>query len=243
MIRAGIVAGTVALGMALLTGCAAELPGYSAMSDESALRTIADRGASVRSISGECELVLTSAEGRTIHLDGVLVVEPPRRARVRAWKFGRAVFDLTVVDGEGWLLAAAREEAAAGADAERVPARRVGEVLELLGPAFFRGASPVDSGARVLTVRGHALGRDGVVCDIERRTLTARRFVVPGEAGHGSSEVMLDGYRLIGGIPWACDIRVRGPGGEIVVRVGDVELNGEIPEGAFVAPEGAIRLP
>jgi hypothetical protein len=238
--RAGVLWMLVLAG-AMLAGCRAALPVYPAMSDEEALRIIADRQAVITSISAECELVLTSAEGQTVHLDGALVAQPPRRARLRAWKFGQAVFDLTIVDGDVWLMAPEEGPAAHRIDPLRTPARRVSDVIDLLGPAYFQRARPAQGGPSAWTVSGPALGIADLRCEIDRPTLTPRRFFASGEADLG--EMRFEDYELINGTPWARTMRVRGAGGEIVVRLHDVELNGEVPIGAFVPPQRAVRQP
>ncbi|MFA6047029.1 MAG: hypothetical protein WC718_18760, partial [Phycisphaerales bacterium] len=106
-----VVIGLLMMGM--LGGCASSLPVYPPMSDADALAKIADRQAMVKSLSAECDLDLTDAQGQRISLDGVLVAEPPGRLRLRAWKFGQAVFDLTLVDGKGWVMTP--DDGAAGA--------------------------------------------------------------------------------------------------------------------------------
>ncbi len=227
----------------LLPGCRAALPVYPPMSDDDALRTIADRQAGISSISAECGLVLTSEDGQSIHLDAVLVAQPPRRARLRAWKFGRAVLDLTIIDGGVWLVAPEDQSPSHRIDPQRTPARQVSDAIGLLGPAYFRAAHMVATGASTFTVSGPALGRDDLLCEIDRATLTPRRFFAPGDPGAGYIEMCFEDYALVENIPWALTMRFHGSGGEIVIRLHDIELNGEIAAGAFVPPQQAIRLP
>ncbi len=235
----------------LLGGCASGLPVYPPMSDADALAKIAERQAMVKSLSAECDIDLTDVQGQRISLDGVLVVEPPGRLRLRAWKFGQAVLDLALVDGKGWVMVP--DNGAAGAhhlDVSRLPAKRIRDAMDLLGPTYFREVKPVIGESTAaksadLVVRGVALGSDDVRCEIDRPTLTPRRFVVVDQgAGEAtSSELLLDKYDTVNMIVWPMRMRLRSPTGEVMVRIREIEINGEIPAGAFVPPARAKALP
>lgn len=237
--------------VSLLGGCASSLPAYPPMSDAAALETIAARQAMVNSLSAQCDLDLTDAQGQRVSLDGVLVAEPPGRLRVRAWKFGQAVFDLTLADGKAWVLTPDDEPAAAHhMDVSKLPAKNIRDALDLLGPTYFRvaaavGAQPANAKPGVLVVRGSALGRDDVTCEIDRATLTPRRFVVGGgPAGQpAASQLLLDEYEVVNTIAWPMRMTLQSPTGEVLVRIRELEINGEIPGGAFVPPARAKALP
>ena len=230
-------------------GSATPLPAYSAMSDADAMRTIADRQGALKSVSAECILYLTDPRGQTVSMDGVLVAQPPGKLRLRAWKFGHTVFDLTLTGDAGWVMLPDEGQAARQLDPASIPARRLGDAFELLGPSFYRTATPVGElqptgGPRIIIVRGSALGRDDVICEIDRRTLTARRFILRTADGIGASELMLDGYALTeNGMVWPMRMTLKGPMGEVLVVVRSVDLNGDVPAGAFVPPKRAVELP
>jgi len=232
---------------AMSVGCAGTLPTYPALGDAESLTVIADRQASITSLTARCDLDLVDAQGQQVTLDAVLVAEPPGRVRLRAWKFGRAVMDLTLADGRAWVLAPDRapgagDDAVARGGLDRVPTRGVGEAMALLGPAFFRDATPVGGDAVVLRVRGPALGGNDVHCDIDRRTLTPRRFIVAASETF-ESEVLLDRYEVVDGIAWPMRIRLLGPTGQITIRAREIELNAGVPAAAFVPPRNATPLP
>ena len=132
----------------------------------------------------------------------------------------------------------------------RLPAKGMGDALDLLGPAFFRSARVVSSTSSILRVEGRALGRDDVMCEIDRPTLTPRRFLIAGGSRTGTPpddapdlrEIRLDEYTLVNDIPWASRLRLQSPSGDILVRFRDVELNAEVPAEAFVPPTRAKRL-
>ena len=233
---------TWVVSIALVAGCSS-LPTYPPMSDAEALATIADRLALIVTVSAECDLALADDRGQRVNLEGVLLAEPPGRLRLRAWKLGRAVFDLTVVDGKAWLMALDEGPNARGPAGEAPPARRVSQAFDLLGPLFFRCAHAAGGDGVTLVARGSALGRGDVVCEIERLTLTPRRFVVPGREGSAPSTLRLDEYEVVGSTVWPMRWHLQGATGEIVVRVRELELNGRLPAEAFTPPARAGALP
>lgn len=227
-----------------LSGCSTPLPTYPRTTDRDALRIITDRLASVRTISATADVTLASADGRSVNLDGAFVAEMPARARLRAWKVGTLVFDLTVLPEGVWVVA--QEQAAESdkrLDVGSLPAASIVPALELLAPEYFRGAvpQPGSSDDHLLVVAGAALSRRDVRCEIDRATLTPRRFTLPLEAG--SAELILDQYAVIAGTVWPRRLGFRGPAGEIVVRLDEIEINSELQDRAFVPPARARKLP
>ncbi len=239
--RFAVILGLVAL--AQLGGCAHRLPAYPPMSDAESLAAIAERQAAVETISAECDLDLTDARGQRVALDGVLVAELPGKVRLRAWKFGQAVFDLTPADGSGWVMVPEDGPGAGRFDVQTLPSRQVREAMNLLGPSYFQTAKGTGSDSATLRSRGTAFGRDDVACEIERRTLTPRRFVVAGDDGTTRSELVLDQYALVGGIAWPMRMRLHSASGEVLVRFREIDLNVEVAAGAFTPPRRAKALP
>lgn len=228
--------------IALLGGCGAALPKYPPMSGTDALAAVAARQASMLRISAECDLDLVDAAGQRVSLDGVLVAQLPGKVRLRAWKFGQAVFDLTLVDGQGWLLAP-DQGTGRRVDLEKIPARQVSQALDLLGASYFVAAYPTGGGENLLLATGPALGRADVQCEIDLRTLTPQRFVVPSALDATSSELLLSEYAPVDRFVWPMRLRLRSPTGEVLVRFRSVEINGVIPAEAFTPPKRAKVLP
>ena len=157
-----------------LVGCAAEtarepLPTYRLMSPEESIQIIAARQAEIKKVSARSEIELTDADGQQVNLDGALPAMPQTttgpRVRLRAWKLGHAVFDLTVVDGKAWIVApddprlgeparkSSPSESETG-DARRTPAqpaRRIAEAIDFIGPDFFKASSVVRESAVSIT--------------------------------------------------------------------------------------------
>lgn len=236
-------AAVVAWAACLLAGCGSKLPVYPAMGDAESFATIADRQASVKTLSAECDLDLTDASGQRVSLDGVMVASLPGKVRLRAWKFGHVIFDLTMADGKGWVMAPDDARGTRRFDAESLPTKQVRDAMDLLGPAYFRAAKHGGGDERVLRARGPALGRDDVECEIDRPTLTPRRFVVDTSEAPVSTELLMDDYEVVGAIVWPMRVRLKSPSGEVSIRFRSVELNGTLPDGAFTPPSRAKALP
>jgi len=128
-------------------------------------------------------------------------------------------------------------------DGETLPARQVREAMNLLGPVYFRSATGAGGDGAMLLARGAAFGREDVLCEIDRRTLTPRRFVVAGDDGMAVSELVLESFAMVDGIAWPKRMRLRSGTGEVLVRFREIELNGEVPAGAFNPPSRAKALP
>ncbi|MBS0197015.1 MAG: hypothetical protein JSR77_09670 [Planctomycetes bacterium] len=229
-------------GAVTLGGCAAGLPTYPPMDDAGSLKLIAARLDSVKSISSVAELTLTNSQGQTVTLDGAFVAQPPDRARLRAWKFGSPVLDLTILTEGVWAYAVDREGLPA-TNMTSLPSAGVSQALGALSGSYFASAQCVkdESTDTTLVVIGPGFGQDGVRCDIQRRTLTPRRFRLPGSGKE--MELVLGQYTLEAGIAWPHRMEFRSPDGLIVIRLNDVELNGDVEKGAFVPPARATKLP
>jgi hypothetical protein len=211
------------------------------MSGAESLEVIADRLESVRSVSAPCDIVLTDPAGQTLRLDGVMLAQPPDHLRLRAWKLGQAVLDFTLAGEEAWLMKA--DEARAADLDSAIDKLRLAGFGRLAGAEFFRGATEIaTSSADSLAVEGPVPGAEGgrLVCVIDRRTLTPRRF--SGSDAASSESLLLEDYRVISGRAWPTMILASSPRGEIRLHLYDVEIDADLPDGAFTPPTNAVRL-
>lgn len=250
-IMSALMVAAMVLASIPLSGCAGGLPTYPSMSDEAALRTIADRLDSVAAVSGTVDILLTDLKGGTVSLDGAFVAKPPTHARLRAWKFGSPVLDLTVLPEGVWAFAAEREGTSPG-DMTRLPAAGVSRSIEVMAGKYFRNAKALpESTSETLIVAGTAMGRQSVMCEIDRATLTPRAFRHQQSSGSGmaaddadrSMRIELDRYEVVNGVAWATRIRIISHTGAVELRLNEVELNGVVEASAFVPPGRAARLP
>jgi outer membrane lipoprotein-sorting protein len=232
--------------MVAIVGCAPKtienIPRYPLMDPAASLATMRDRANGVRDISGQGAVTLTDARGGSVRLDAAFVFAPPDRARVRTYKFGQAVLDLTVTPNELWLFVPRKDEradqlrAAAGSTG-----RAVRQWLELLagGDAAAGGEAEV-VGDRIVVMQS----QDGLTTrsEIDRATLTARKFMIIDSTGKQQFTLTLTNYRQVGPAVWPSKIRAVSPTGTIDIESRDVEAN-VAPPAAFTPPARAERLP
>ena len=236
-----------ALGIAL-AGCAArrrvdeKLPIYGRLDHAAALRVLAERAESVRSVSAQAGLTLTRVDGQSVNLDGAVVMAPPGRVRLRAWKFNQAIFDLTLTPDGLWLLTPddpARREKVLPAS---LSAARLGREWAMLNGSFFGdpGLAVRESGELLVVTKELEDGRT-IVCDVDRATLTPRRYRMLDPAHKTRFTLALSQYGVFEGVAWPTRLVATSEQGKILIRLKDVELNGELAAGAFRPPRRAEK--
>src|SRR5437773_772620 len=95
--------------VALLAGCATreKLPPVSFRDERQALDILIRRADTVKTVSSQGLITLQRPDGESVRLDLAMVRAGGAggdRLRLRAWKLGRAVFDLTMNGEDVWLL-------------------------------------------------------------------------------------------------------------------------------------------
>jgi hypothetical protein len=227
----------------ILSGCATPIPVYPAMSDSEAVQAIRRRQATLTRVSADCTLLLADEHGARVSLDGVLIAKLPHRLRIRTWKLGQAVFDLTLREDGAWLFESRRDRTANRFDSRTLSVKRIGESLDLLGSAYFQTAVPVGGDESSLVVRGHAFGLRDIDCEIDRATLTPTRFILPTGPDTPDRQLLLSRYIAADEHVWPGRMQLLDSAGAITIRFGVVEVNGEIPPSAFTPPRRAQLLP
>lgn len=235
----------------LLFGCAhppphEDLPTYSWSDDQTALNELSNRAHAVRTISAAALLTLTRPDGQSVRLDGALAISlPAKGVRLRAWKLGQAVFDLTLTPGGLWIETpkdAARHEQIAPAS---LSASQFIRTLTLFsGGAFERpGARVIDHGGPTFQVRNTLPPEEILVATVNRSTLAVRQYQVIDAAGGSHFDLRLRDYHLFNGLAWPTRLIARSDSGTIDAQLRDVELNTELPPAAFLPPHGAEKAP
>jgi outer membrane lipoprotein-sorting protein len=240
--------GRVCVAAALLTaaGCAAHkpspLPTYHGLDDAAALRVLAERAASMKTLSAQCGLTLTRADGQSVQLDGAIAMAPPDRLRLRAWKFGQAVFDLTLTPQGLWVLAPGDEGRREKVLPASLGAAQFGREWAMLNGGFFLHADLTTSGdAKWLDVRRRVEDGRTILCRVDRVTLTPRQYEMRDPQGGVRLRLALANYQLVSGTPWPMKLNARSGDGRIEIRLKDVELNQELPPSAFKPPRRAEK--
>ena len=233
-----------------LAGCArrpvpeTNLPTFGALDHGAALRVLDERARAVKTLSAQCVLTLTRPDGQTVRLDGAVVMAPPDRMRLRAWKFNQAVLDLTLTPEGLWVMTPDDPSRRRKVLPASLSAARLGREWALLSGSFFGDPDLVvrDAGDKLEVSKPLEDGRK-VVCDVDRRTLTPRRYRMLDPSGRARFTLHLKEYAVFDGIPWATRLEAVSEEGRISVRMKDVELNGDLAPNAFKPPRRAERQP
>ena len=245
--RAILVRACLCAGL-MMAGCArrkpSNLPTYPALPDSEALRVLADRAASVKTLSAPADLTLTRPGGDSVRLDAAIVMAPPDRLRLRAWKFGQAVFDLTLTEEGRWVMTPedpGRREKMLPAS---VSAAQFAREWALLNGQFFTAPDlSVRSENNRLLVRRQLDDGRTITCTVDRPTLTPRTYVMRDGAGRARFTLALSDYQVINEIPWPLRLDARSGDGKISVRMKEVDLNGDLSPTAFRPPRRAEKRP
>jgi hypothetical protein len=239
----------LAASLVAIAGCAPKrtpaIAPYRWVDEQTALADLRARAAAIKTISAACGITLTRADGESVQFDGALVLENPNHVRMRAWKFNRAVFDLTLNDDGLWVMTLDdpnRREQVLPATLRAADFLRE---LSLFTGGFFTQEPPPKAETRGGTLLLTRETPHGLLhCEVDRATLTPRRFYSdPKDPGVERFELKLSNYREISGVLWATRLEAISAMGRVAVDQRDVEVNGELAPQAFVAPKRAEKRP
>jgi len=228
------------------TGCAAHqpstLPTYPGLDDAAALGVLAERAASVKTLSAQCDLTLTRADGQSVQLDGAIAMAPPDRLRLRAWKFGQAVFDLTLTPEGMWVMAPDDPNRREKVLPASLSAAQFGREWAMLNGGFFLQSDLTTSGdAKWLDVRRRVEDGRTILCRVDRATLTPRHYEMRDTEGVIRLRLALTNYQLVNGTPWPMKLNARNGDGRIDIRLKEAGLNQDLPPNAFKPPRRAEK--
>ena len=231
-----------------LTGCHHEQPEsiqHFPLTDAPAtLRALADRAHLVHTLSGEGLITLTRPDGQSIRLDAALVMRPPEDARVRAWKFGRAIFDLTITPDGVWAITPDDPDRKEQIHAAGVNAAKLAKTWSILSGGFFDNPHlTTQTQGTKLILRRQNPDHLTILCEIDRATLTPRKYLLLDNTGHRRFSLTLDHYKQVGQIAWPTRLTAVSEGGTVEVDLHDVQINPDLPKTAFIPPRRAEKLP
>jgi outer membrane lipoprotein-sorting protein len=238
----------LAVVLCLIAGCEhvepESIPHFPLMDAQASLQTLAKRAHLVQSLSSQGLVTLTRPNGESIRLDAALVLKPPAEARLRAWKFGRAVFDLTVTPQGVWYLTPDDPARKAQLRSAGVSAAKLAKTWSLLNGGFFNDpALRVEMTPSQLFIRRKFANEPQVLCEVDRATLTPRRYLMFDEKGQQRFSLRLSQYKQFGQIVWPTRITAISDSGKVEVELHDLEMNADLPATAFVPPHRAEKLP
>jgi outer membrane lipoprotein-sorting protein len=237
----------IALTTFLLVGCVAHpkenLPPAPAwQTTDDALRILRDRAATVKTVSATGDITLARPKGDSVRMDLAMVSASPDRLRLRAWKFGRAVFDLTLTPQGLWLVTpedpSLNKARAGGLDA----AKLARSWAMFSGQLFSHPDVAIRESASSLVVT--APGEEGttITCTVDRRTLTPRTYEVKDPSRKTRFTLKLSAYQLLNGIPYAFRYDATSDSGTIRIDLRDVDLNTDLAPAAFTPPKRAEKV-
>ncbi|HWE03046.1 MAG TPA: hypothetical protein VG326_11615 [Tepidisphaeraceae bacterium] len=221
-----------------------DIPPYTWTDSRSAIHALCRRSAAVHAVSAECALTLTRDDGESVRLEGAVAMRLPDSVRMRAWKMGQPVFDLTLTPAGLWIESPADPNRRGQILPATLSAANVARAWSIVFGGFFCGDdfSVIDTGGPCFGAARNIHGQR-IVCTIDRASLTPERYVVIDADGVERFALSLDRYRIIDGIAWPFRMIATSQGNRIMVELKDTELNGELAPDAFVPPRRAKRIP
>jgi len=229
-------------------GCASTGPRLTAhpwRGTDEALLIMAQRADTIKTLSAECTLTLKRS-GETVRLDGAIVAQPPNQMRLRAWKFGHAVMDLTVRPDGIWIWM--NEEASIDAET-LLPGGGLDSqagTWPMLDPDLFRDAGLVvdDDGGPEFLIRqplGDASGWQ-LETRVQRATLAVLEYRIIDPDHQVTQRMKLSQYRQFGAAIWPMRIEMISDRVSIQIRLRDLELNNPLHPAVFDPPARAQQL-
>jgi hypothetical protein len=231
-------------------GCAHKPTGREALptvhygDDADALRILRERAAAIKTVSSRGTITFIRPDGASVRMDLAMVTQPPDHLRLRAWKLGRAIFDLTLTPDGLWLLAPEDPSLRQKVEKANVGAAEIARNWSMLSGDFFNRNDlkiehqPKDLLIAVLHDHGLTLR-----CHVDARALVPWLYLLQDPHDTTRFSLNLDDYRMIGDIPYPHRIQADSESGGIIVQLAEVELNEDLAPAAFRPPRRAEKLP
>ena len=231
----------------LIAGCASnrreQLPPIAWSTEADAQQILARRAESVKTLSSQGLMTMRRPDGQSVRLDVALVADAKQHLRLRAWKLGRAVFDLTMNDDGVFMLLpddpSIRERVRQG----QLNIKRIADSWELFNGRFFSRPDLATTRRGDTLLCSATIDDARVTCEVDGQTLTPRRYVLRDPEGNERFSLTLSNYKVINDTPFAHRYTARSEFGEIIIETRDVELNGDLAPAAFTPPRRAEKLP
>ena len=221
------------------------VPTYPSMDADASLKVVTDNAHKVHTLTGTGLITLTRPDGQSVRLDAALAMQPPQRVRMRAWKFGRAIFDLTVTPEGVWAVMpdddSNRREQIHSAG---VSAARLAKTWSVLSGGFFDSPNlATDVSGSKIVVKRASPDEAVVTCEVDRKTLTPRKYAVLDDNGKERFTLALSAYRQYGDVVWPTKLLATSEGGTVEVALREIDINPELTPDAFKPPRRAEKLP
>jgi outer membrane lipoprotein-sorting protein len=182
----------------LMGGCASHpaLPPVHWDTPRQAIEILQDRAHAVRTVSATGLLTLTRPNGESVRFDAAIVSQPPRRLRLRAWKFGRAVFDLTLTPDGLWMLTPDDPSMKQKVKSAGISAAELARMWSQLSGEFFdRADLHISLQPNRLTLTA-PLEKMQIICQVDSRTLVPLSYALTDAANVPRFTLKLSDYHL-----------------------------------------------
>jgi hypothetical protein len=234
----------ILLSALLLIGCAPreKLPPVAWHSESEALHILAARAAQVHTVTAQGLLTMQRPDGQSVRLDLAMVRDREHHVRLRAWKLGRAVFDFTMTPQGVWMLMPDDPSIRNRVRDSQTPITKLADTFAVLDGELFSRPDVVTRNALGKLSCSATINGTPVRCEVDKQTLTPRRYVLSDDSGTERFTMDLSNYRMITGIPFARRYVATSEMGVITIALDDVELNTDLAPAAFVPPRRAEKV-
>lgn len=230
----------------LCTGCVGPLPHYPWVSSADAMTTMYERAEKIETVSTTGRLSLSRASGSDVQLDCVMVYSQPDLLRLRAWKFSQAVLDFTM-NGDGvWIVAQKRNSDTESTLPDSLSAKHIATTWSLVISGFSETQWEPCSSTQPETFAicgKHSAETDGLVCEIDRDTLTTQFCAAHNDEGDEQFRLSFRRYRSFGEIVLPTRIHAASKGNAFTWLLDEITLNEPLAPRAFVPPRRAVKQP
>jgi hypothetical protein len=228
------------------------LPRFEKLTTPAALDVLRQRAQSVQNLSARCAVKLTRPDGQSVHLDALIVLAKPDRLRLRTWKMGQVVFDLTLRPDGLWVETPGDPQRAKEVIPATEGAAEFGHQFLWFSGGFFTDpdgsysapiALPQQSTPDTLALVRRSDAEGEIRCEIDRATTTPRRFQLLANRVTQFT-VEMAGFQDFKGIIWPTYLRgTTSDGQKIEIELSDLEFNAELAPRAFEPPANAQKRP
>jgi len=198
----------------------------------------------VTTVSSRGAITFVRPDGASVRMDLAMVSQPPDHLRLRAWKLGRAIFDLTLTPDGLWLLAPEDPSLRQKVEKANVGAAEIARNWSMLSGEFFNRADlKIERQPKDLLLTAPHQHDLTLRCFVDARALVPWLYLLQDPHNKTRFSLNLNDYRMIGEIAYPHRIQADSESGRIIVQLAEVELNEELAPAAFKPPRRAEKLP
>lgn len=229
-----------------VAGCASQpverIPHYPTADPATTLQAMREQSAKLQSATGKGTVTLSSPDRGEVRLDSVFVLRPPGHARIRAWKFNQAVFDLTVRPDGVWVYVP-REGTKPGqiTDSTRGAGDAIRQWLTYFGGSVAYEGADIRADARTITITKRTDDQLTLTTQVDRATRTIRSLRLTDTSDVQRFRMTMADYQTFGDAVWPTRVTAYSDRGTIVVETRELQPN-VAADTAFNPPPRATAL-